>query len=902
VEVGRVGVRNESVRLSLEDDFTTGMAKAAAATALLNRELNSLSSNAVQTSRTTQRISKDTDAIGASAAKTDRSINQLTGRLRLFADVAAILGPSLVPIGAVGIPAIAGLANQMGAAAVAGGVMITAFQGVGEAIKAVEKARINPTEANELTAFRAMKALGPDAQAFVEQIQEMRPALRALRDEAAAGLLPGVLEGLDELESRGDDVERILGEVATSLGDMFADAGESFASARWDDFFDFLATDVPDTIESLGRTLGDLTHGMAELWMAFDPLNDDFSGWLEDIADGFDKWAQGLSETEGFSEFIDYVRANGPQVADTFAALADAILEIAEAAAPLGGPVLAGLEAVAKVIAAIADSDLGTPIMTAVGAMALLSRATATYNATASTAWGKRAVTDVKGMAGNVGALGTSIYRLGQSADHASARTQAARATMRQYAGTAGKMAGATAGLALATTGLADSLNVTNTATYGFVGAMSGLKRGGLIGAAVGGVMDLSNALSVTADDMQHFFDMTRARSGGDITAEIKALTAELERQKRIMDDGRGLDLGITKLWSSDEAARAAEKAALLKDRLAELKDEQEVAAAAADAAGSATEREGYAAARAARELQQFTDALTAQRQERIASQNATLAYEQALLDARKAAKENSDVLGRNGQLLRGQKQAGIDAKESLVGLAEAWNNQSEKIRRNTANQREAVEAFVRTARQMGYGKRAAREYAEALFNIPPKRETTITVTASGMQVVESQLNSLTKPRHVAVIFDGRASGGRFADGGLVDYYAGGGLRENHVAQIAPAGSWRVWAEPETGGEAYLPLAPAKRPRTRPIAEQAVARLGGEVRWFADGAVVERPMAPSRGASRSAAASPSELRLSGADRAELVKALLHARSLYGDVHVHGADGYDRDRILRQARG
>ncbi|MFW3477189.1 phage tail tape measure protein, partial [Streptomyces microflavus] len=73
------------------------------------------------------------------------------------------------------------------------------------------------------------------------------------------------------------------------------------------------------------------------------------------------------------------------------------------------------------------------------------------------------------------------------------------------------------------------------------------------------------------------------------------------------------------------------------------------------------------------------------------------------------------------------------------------------------------------------------------------------------------------------------------AKGAVVDYYAGGGLRENHVAQIAPAGSWRVWGEPETGGEAYIPLARGKRPRSRQIAAETVGRLGGRVEWYASG-------------------------------------------------------------------
>jgi TP901 family phage tail tape measure protein len=65
------------------------------------------------------------------------------------------------------------------------------------------------------------------------------------------------------------------------------------------------------------------------------------------------------------------------------------------------------------------------------------------------------------------------------------------------------------------------------------------------------------------------------------------------------------------------------------------------------------------------------------------------------------------------------------------------------------------------------------------------------------------------------------------ADGAVVDYYASGGFgKEKHVAEIARAGDWRVWAEPETGGEAYIPLAQSKRDRSVPIWLETGRRLG----------------------------------------------------------------------------
>lgn len=71
------------------------------------------------------------------------------------------------------------------------------------------------------------------------------------------------------------------------------------------------------------------------------------------------------------------------------------------------------------------------------------------------------------------------------------------------------------------------------------------------------------------------------------------------------------------------------------------------------------------------------------------------------------------------------------------------------------------------------------------------------------------------------------------AHGGVLDFYANGAINkfaggaENHVAQIAPAGAWRVWAEPETGGEAYIPLADEKRPRSEEILDAVANRFGG---------------------------------------------------------------------------
>ncbi|GAA2770232.1 phage tail tape measure protein [Streptomyces showdoensis] len=99
------------------------------------------------------------------------------------------------------------------------------------------------------------------------------------------------------------------------------------------------------------------------------------------------------------------------------------------------------------------------------------------------------------------------------------------------------------------------------------------------------------------------------------------------------------------------------------------------------------------------------------------------------------------------------------------------------------------------------------------------------------------------------------------ATGAVVDYYATGGIRgravdpgdrpNQHIAQIAPAGSYRVWGERETQGEGYVPFRTDARPRSRAITEEIVRRLGGDpsgIQWNATGSVTDWRYDPQTGA------------------------------------------------------
>ena len=74
------------------------------------------------------------------------------------------------------------------------------------------------------------------------------------------------------------------------------------------------------------------------------------------------------------------------------------------------------------------------------------------------------------------------------------------------------------------------------------------------------------------------------------------------------------------------------------------------------------------------------------------------------------------------------------------------------------------------------------------------------------------------------------------ANGNIFEF-ANGGIKEYHKAQIAKAGDMRLWAEPETGGEAYIPLGANKRGNAMPILAEVARRFGMGLTQYANGGI-----------------------------------------------------------------
>lgn len=795
-----MAVRRESVRLELDDaGYSTGMAKAAAATLLLDRALAQLDGRQVKVRTSTDDTSQGIDKFRRSADQSGPSIDRLSGRLSLLAQSALVLGPALIPVGAVAVPAITGLASSLGFAAIGMGSLVVATRGVGDALKAVNEAALEPTAANLEKARIAMAGLSPEAREFVTRFQELSPVLSDIRDAAAAGWFPGLTESLDDFERLGPRVGEIFEAIGTAGGRLVAEGADALASNEWVRFLTFVENEGPQALEQFGRSVGNVIHGLAELWMALDPLNDDFSDWLLQASRDFDDWAEGLAQTEGFEEFVDYIQKSGPQVERTLGSIAEAVVAIIKAASPLGGPALAAFETIADTLKLIADSPVGTKIFTMAAAFVLLNKTLAVTAAllarTGIVSAGTAAKIGGAGRGGGAPAGGPAGGPTGGPAggptpvpimaritaaragfaqlradvrslsttyagmnrvqstglalfSNTTAAAQRTRASLASYGKTIGVSAAGVGAFAIATGALGQGLGLQNTAMLALAGSMAG-PWGAAIGAGIGLVADITAANRRWEESLQQINAALASGDSVQIEAANKAIKERLDYLNDLRDTtGFGdffADMFQTKFGFDipDQADYDELNFGKLEggDRLREIS--ASFGNIAAEAGLAADEVEDLR-----QELANVGTVLTKQGQ--------FDAYKQAIDDLTASVKENGRTLDSNTEKGR----ANRDALNEIAASAVTYSQNLQGADRIDflVNARKA---FVEGAEKAGGMDKRARAVLKTLNDLIgdyPVSVTATTIGAKQLRELKSLIDSI-RSKTVTVTVNRAASG-----------------------------------------------------------------------------------------------------------------------------------------------
>jgi hypothetical protein len=649
-EVDNTGAATERTSRKTKT-YTLEMAIADEKTSRLRKSLRDQASASLDAESGLGRLERQLDKTGSSAGRADRSIDKYSGRLGLLLSVAAALGPALIPVGALGVPALAGLATQGGFAAAALGATVLAAHGVGDALKAVEAARLDPTTANLQAARDAMRDLAPAAQDLVHHLEDLRGVGRSLQFTAAGGILGGVDDALTSLETRLPAVQRILQIVSNTTGRAIRDGGESLASSKYDQFFAFLQHEARPELDAMADSVGNVAHGLAMLFVGTQPLQRDFADFLRSSTESFDEWATRLGNSKQFAEFVDYVETEGPKVEATVGAIANAFLQVLEAAAPLGGPTLETIKTLADALAAIADSPIGPGLYAGAAGMIALSRA-----------------------AKPLASLNDVFLDLRTSPDRA--------ATAVQRFGGAAKLAAGAAGIGLFVSSLQESNRSLSALEGAAGGALAGFSVGGPWGAAIGGaiglVVDLGRSHEQTSQEVA---DLTATfdQQTGAITENTRVKIASQLQDKGLLDSAE--ELGIKTSLVTDAVMGNADAQAQLNAALAGY-DVDHTVTSAKDLQASFSDQEIAAilADRAATNLRDNIPGLAGQ-------------FSSAAGNAKQLAGAVDDTAG---SMDRGKTSA-----ERLIGALDHLNNRLER-RADARDYQAAIDDFTKALKENG--------------------------------------------------------------------------------------------------------------------------------------------------------------------------------------------------------
>ncbi len=197
----------------------------------------------------------------------------------------------------------------------------------------------------------------------------------------------------------------------------------------------------------------------------------------------------------------------------------------------------------------------------------------------------------------------------------------------------------------------------------------------------------------------------------------------------------------------------------------------------------------------------------------------------------------NASMLSDLADKAQTSAKAQFDVDQSTMGAKAA----SDKYASTLAAQRQK---FIESATAAGFNAGEVKKLADRVFQLPSEKQIKILANTDQAQTALAdfirqydgrviRMNTINSVQQVVSGSGVTTQRAVQANGSVLDFYANGGFGESHVAQIAAAGTMRVWAEPETGGEAYIPLATSKRTRSLAIWEETGRRLQA----FADGDV-----------------------------------------------------------------
>lgn len=679
------------------------------------------------TRRSTEATKQDTAAkekTSESNRKVDTTAKQAGGSIHLLYSALAMLAPAAVPIAGV---AAAGAA-ALGALGVSG---ILAIVGVNE----------------------AMKKGGPVGDKYAAGVEQIKDQFKDLAATSAEGTLEGFNRGANTLNAYMPSLNRQMGDFSRVTGNAAAN----------------------------GLT------GLLGIFTTLDPVMRGFSGYLGELSQRFAT----IGNSQGLRSFGDYAMAVMPQVMATIEALVRGAGNLIAALAPLGGVGLTTLKVIGDILSGIPTEVLTLLVSGALGAYAAFATWSALIPIIQSFGFMLNMSLGPIGLVvAGVGALIGVMVGSAASTKDATAATMGYTAALQRDNGVIAENVRSHTAEQIAKSNAAESAKKL------------GISLETLTQAALGN-KDAQNQVNKVLDDYDRAakdsksvteemggVNIDQMRINKDVQGSVKSVREEIGNQNSALNQAVEFERrfneakGTTGTTLDAQAGKLTMLAGMYETNVSALAGAQEAERKTADQLALTTLQ---------MQLQNDAGGLLKQQLDLLAGKS--LSFEQAQNSFERQLISSTQSIKTNGGALEGNSEAAVTNRGNLLNLvtsaqlsAEAFGTmtgKSEDARQKLITQRDAI---IENAVANGQNRDAVTRYVDSIMKIPASvPPTKITVETA---YAEAQLAALTRNREVhiqAIVsrsempdLNGDVSGsgrmGTYANGGMVNYLAGGGF------------------------------------------------------------------------------------------------------------------------------
>lgn len=269
-------------------------------------------------------------------------------------------GTAAIAFGAVAIPTIQKLFDEtekLTSAQKAAKAQYTKFQKTWQGIaKDLEQPVLDAFSKSMQIANKILKMARPLFDSAAKAVNNLLDSLdrslnaKPLKDffdymnKSAGPMLETIGKGLGYMMQGFMNMMTAFGPLAEQTAQGFLNMNKSFA--EWaaglskSEKFQVFVNYINENMPKIRAIFRDALAGTTYFFAAFGPLSSDMMTSLQDMMDKFKEWASSLSSNQSFQKFISYIRENAPKVIELIGNLTDFIINLAVGLAPLGSVIL----------------------------------------------------------------------------------------------------------------------------------------------------------------------------------------------------------------------------------------------------------------------------------------------------------------------------------------------------------------------------------------------------------------------------------------------------------------------------------------------------------------------------------------------------------------------------------